>query len=274
MSAEELKEYETQLATIEEDLLEDPTNQSLIDLKGELTDLICLIREAVNEGIADDSKEDHKEGTFDSEKPLEDDPTNKYFLNENLESTKEFQRFNVGDIILAKWLTGDKQYYKAKVTSVTGSSHKPLYTVRFIRKDIKIVETVNSDCVRTLPQNRNKSVNTVLKAQARPHIQAETSSISKLQSADGGQSELGKTKPKHLPSKSQLLDTNKQKWQEFTKKGLKMGKGIKSKKLGESSMFQSPLGTTGKVGVVNSGRGVTKPKPRVRHVFDSMTRID
>jgi survival-of-motor-neuron-related-splicing factor 30 len=293
MSAEELEEYEAQLATIEEDLLEDPSNQSLLDLKEEIKDLIGLIRQAINEGIEDYADRVEESGKRASNRT---DSLGKDSKESSIESvtpeevveSKKKQAFRVGDVILARWLSGDKQYYQAKITSVTGSSHNPMYTVRFTRKDIKSVETVNSDCVRPLLQNRGNSASVTKESQFKPSFQAELTSTpndhtartrptSSLESGrpvnDTALSDKAK-KPSHLPSKAQLLDTNKQKWQQFTKKGLKMGKGVKSKKLGESSMFQSPLDATGKVGVVNSGRGVTKPKPRARHVFDSSTRIN
>ena len=50
-------------------------------------------------------------------------------LAQPAEPAKE-ENFVVGDIVEAKWT--DKIYYKAKVTTVTGSQDRPRYTVQFI----------------------------------------------------------------------------------------------------------------------------------------------
>ena len=39
--------------------------------------------------------------------------------------------FKVNDEVMAKWVSGDKAFYPAKITSVTGSSANPIFTVTF-----------------------------------------------------------------------------------------------------------------------------------------------
>lgn len=276
MSAEELHEYEVQLAAVEESLLDDPENESLLTLKEELKDLVGLMRQAISQGIQEEPESNTSHGESERERSIEASSVERASVERaSVErgsaervspepEQPETVRYDVGTVVLARSLTGHKQYYEAKITSVTGSNHNPLYTVRFTRKDIKSVETVNSSCIRPLPKRSKPGYHN---KPSQPEKSAPP--LGNLETLDGSKKQV-----KQLPSQAQMLDNNKMKWQEFTKKGLKVGKGVKAKKLGESSMFQSPLGATGKVGVVGSGRGVTKPKPRTRHVFDSSTRIN
>ena len=40
--------------------------------------------------------------------------------------------YKVNDTVIAKWVSGDKAFYSAKITLITGSSSAPKYHVKFI----------------------------------------------------------------------------------------------------------------------------------------------
>jgi survival-of-motor-neuron-related-splicing factor 30 len=275
--SDELEEYRSQLAVVEEGLAEDPENATLLDLKKELVDLIGLLDEQKDSDGESASKEESKATTpieednraksASSEPRLENDGQRSQSPPQSTSTPPPPQqklninrvRFKAGDMVLAQWLSGDKQYYQAKVTSVTGSMSNPRYTVKFPKHNT--TETLPADSVRQMPATHvNK----------KPTIPPKTGPIDKVSKSDN----QAPKKVQHQPSKAQILDSGKQKWQQFTKKGLKQGKGMKAKKLGETSMFRSPDDPLAKVGVVGSGRGMTKEKPRTKHVFDSSSRIE
>ena len=54
--------------------------------------------------------------------------------------------FQVNDAVMARWLSGDKGFYPAKIVSVTGSSTAPIYTVKF--KSYDTVETLRAKDVK------------------------------------------------------------------------------------------------------------------------------
>ncbi|KAA8916866.1 hypothetical protein TRICI_000985 [Trichomonascus ciferrii] len=278
--SDELEEYKSQLAVVEEGLTEDPENATLLDLKKELVDLIGLLDEQKDSdgesGSKDETKttnttttpveEDNRAKSASSEPRLESDEHRSQSPPQSTSPPPRYQkeninrvRFTAGDMVMAQWLSGDKQYYQAKVTSVTGSMSNPRYTVKFPKHNT--TETLPADSVRQMPATHvNK----------KPAIPPKTRPIDKVSKPDN----QAPKKVQHQPSKAQILDSGKQKWQQFTKKGLKQGKGMKAKKLGETSMFRSPDDPQARVGVVGSGRGMTKEKPRTKHVFDSSSRIE
>ncbi|KAK1774494.1 hypothetical protein QBC45DRAFT_397022 [Copromyces sp. CBS 386.78] len=54
--------------------------------------------------------------------------------------------YQVNDTVMARWLSGDKGFYPAKIVSVTGSSTAPIYTVKF--KSYDTVETLRAKDVK------------------------------------------------------------------------------------------------------------------------------
>lgn len=274
--SDELEEYKSQLAVVEEGLAEDPGNETLLDLKKELADLIGLLDEQ-NDNDGESGGKEQSEATTPVEEvnraksasselhlesggpPSESPPPYRPQHPPQEKENGNRVQFRAGDVVLAQWLSGDKQYYQAKITSVTGSMSKPRYTVKFPKHNS--TETLAAESVRQMPTTHvNK----------KPTIPTKTRPADKVSKPDN----QAPKKVQHQPSKAQILDSGKQKWQQFTKKGLKQGKGTKAKKLGESSMFRSPDDPLAKVGVVGSGRGMSKEKPRTKHVFDSSSRIE
>lgn len=153
--------------------------------------------------------------------------------------------FKVNDIVLAKWLSGDKGFYPARITSVTGSSAAPIYNVTF--KSYDSSETLRGNDIRPLPVDSKKR-----KADASPATTTFTASSGPsnvISAAANINPELasqarkepskvsdGPARPAKVPKKikaNKELEAGKNKWQEFATKG-KMGKVAK-----KDSMFRT-----------------------------------
>lgn len=156
--------------------------------------------------------------------------------------------YRVNDMVQAKWLTGDKGFYPARITSVTGSSTAPIYIVKF--KGYDNTETVRARDVRPLSNKR--------KADSQATAGPSSASSATAQPAPGLVSSAGATmypeakntpadgadpskppKAKKIKAKKEL-ERGKSKWQEFTSKS-KFAKGPK-----KDSMFRTPDGIHGR----------------------------
>ncbi|KAK9478309.1 hypothetical protein V1514DRAFT_281168 [Lipomyces japonicus] len=154
------------------------------------------------------------------------------------------ESYQTGGIVLARWLSGDKQYHKARITGITGSSSQPMFTVKFF--DHASSDTMPKSCIRPYVNELKRKV-------------PEPSAVSVLST------EPALKPPKE--NKKAALDASKNKWQQFANKGLKTSKFSKAKRPGESSMFKSPDEVNGRVGFVNSGKPMTKDIKRSKHIY-------
>ena len=160
-------------------------------------------------------------------------------------------QFSVNDNVLAKWVSGDKAFYPARITSITGSSSKPVYYVAF--KNYATTETLSAHDIKPISNDSRKrkadgapagpptpspltpntpsnvisaaaDINPALATQARK----EPSKVSD-----------GPARPAKVPRKvkaNKELEAGKSKWQQFSTKG-KTGKVAK-----KESMFRTPEG--------------------------------
>ncbi|KAK9371030.1 hypothetical protein V1509DRAFT_615555 [Lipomyces kononenkoae] len=161
--------------------------------------------------------------------------------------------FKTGDVVLARWLSGDKQYHRAKIAGITGSSTQPMYTVKFF--EYASTDTVPLSCVRAMSGIQTKRKLPISEQSDAPVNGTKLSSVERP------------VKTAKVQEKK-ALDQGKAKWQEFSNKGFKTSKFGKAKKIGESSMFKSPDDVSGRVGIVNSGRPMTKDYKRSKHVYN------
>ncbi|KAK9466556.1 hypothetical protein V1512DRAFT_262914 [Lipomyces arxii] len=294
MDKRELEEYKFQLAAVNESLESDPNNDSLLTLKSELTDLIALLAQALGATESQPSPSHRSslpkqpapsgfsiKNRVDSPKvaspAVSTDKENEQLSPNVLPSVAypspppaeytpppppppdEFKpvppppspqdSYKVGSTVLARWLSGDKQYHRAKITGITGSSAQPMYTVKFY--DHPSADTVPLSCLRANHDLKRK---------------AELHEMHRVPKSPAQQTSATKPKP---PKEKKAVDVGKAKWQEFSSKGIKTSKFAKPKKLGESSMFRSPDDVTGRVGVINSGKPMTKDLKRSKHVYNA-----
>ena len=156
--------------------------------------------------------------------------------------------FSVNDTVLAKWKSGDKSFYPARITSITGSSSKPVYIVTF--RSYSTTETLSAHDIKPiLNDSKKRKADGPPGAPTTPSIPANTNVISAAANIDptlASQAKKepskvsdGPVRPAKVPRKvnaNKVLEAGKSKWQDFTMKG-KTGKVAK-----KESMFRTPEG--------------------------------
>lgn len=152
-------------------LNDDPESADLLGLKAELDEMIKMI----NDSIADiqPSSSSHATSKPAAATAPPQPPTPEKWSRENhpafkKQAQEEKERaeaaareaelaavpinYQVNDTVLAKWVTGDKGFYTARITAVTGSSTQPIYTVKF--KSYDTVETLRAKDIRPVSNKR------------------------------------------------------------------------------------------------------------------------
>ncbi|KAI1025673.1 hypothetical protein LB503_006751 [Fusarium chuoi] len=252
---QEKKTYQEQFDIVLGQLRDDPDNVELKALKDELNSFIDLLNEQIAE---------LKPAQAPKPAPREPSPPPQpeKWSRENHPAFKKAAPVN--DTILAKWVSGDKAFYPARITSITGSSTDPIYTVKF--KTYDNTETLRSRDIRPVSNKRKAD------APATPPAPGLVSSAGatvypeakKAAEQDG---EVKPPKAKKIKAKKEL-EKNKNKWQEFSAKS-KFGKNQK-----KDSMFRTPDGVHGRVGFTGSGQAMRKDPTRSRHVYQMNDELD
>lgn len=156
--------------------------------------------------------------------------------------------FSVNDNVLAKWVSGDKSFYPARITSITGSSSKPVYHVTF--KSYSSTETLSAQDIKSISsESRKRKADGTPGTPTTPTLPAKSNVISAAADinpdlASQAKKEPSKvsdgpTRPAKVPRKvkaNKELEAGKSKWQDFSSKG-KLGKVAK-----KESMFRTPDG--------------------------------
>ncbi len=270
-----------QLETVLVGLQADPDSTELQELKHELEEIISFSQDTINElrpaapapktalppkatpapsGQEKWKREDHpkfKEGS----KAEDDQPTEKH-------------NFQVNDVVLAKWYSGDRGFYPARITSITGSSVDPVYIVKF--KSDGTVETLRSKDIKPV-SNKRKAPEAAASASgySSPSVVSTTSggvisagpNIDASAKAKIDKEKMGvigedkPSKPKKIRATKEL-EKGKEKWKDWASKG---PKGMKKK----DSMFRTPDGVHGRVGFVGSGQTMRKDPTRSRHIYQT-----
>ncbi|KAF5027639.1 hypothetical protein F66182_265 [Fusarium sp. NRRL 66182] len=179
--------------------------------------------------------------------------------------------YQVNDTVLAKWLSGDKAFYPARITSITGSSTDPIYTVKF--KSYDNTETLRSRDIRPVSNKRKADGTPATSAPATPPAPGLVTSAAATVNPEAKKEATldGEAKPpkaKKIKAKKEL-ERNKSKWQEFSAK-TKGGKSSSKK----DSMFRTPDGVHGRVGFTGSGQAMRKDPTRSRHVYQMNDELD
>ncbi|KAL8640219.1 MAG: hypothetical protein Q9228_002839 [Teloschistes exilis] len=282
----ELKEYKLQLETVQSGLQADPDNADLQNIKNDLEEVITLTSTAIAElkpasapaplkkpsppPVKEKwSKENHPAYRAGYRKPVA--PASP------VEEPPAKTTFAVNDNVLAKWVTGDKAFYPARITSITGSSSKPVYIVTF--KNYATNETLSAHDIKPTTNNNNDSKKR--KADGTPGTPstptAPTTNTNVISAAADINPALasqakrepskvsdGPTRPPKVPRKvkaTRELEAGKSKWQEFSTKG-KTSKFAK-----KDSMFRTPEGVNARVGFTGSGQEMRKDPGRSRHIY-------
>ncbi|EOD43960.1 Tudor pwwp mbt [Neofusicoccum parvum] len=270
-----LRDFTRQLEETNAKLEVEPDNGGLVELKAELESGIATFQ-----GLLDEEK-----ARAPAPKPPSPPPVKEKWSKENHPAFKKAApppaddepaapvAYKVNDVVLAKWKSGDKGFYPAKILSITGSSTSPTYHIKFtqypetetlaaheikpISIDSKKRKADGAPVTPTMPVAPAPSgvisaaadINPALASQ----VKKEPSKVSD-----------GPPKPAKIPRKvkaNKELETNKNKWQQFSASG----KGMKKK----DSMFRTGSSVTARVGFTGSGQEMRKDPTRSRHIYQA-----
>jgi len=244
----------SQLETVLSSLQDDPTNDVLQGLKTELEEAISVTLSAI---------EDLRPHVFATPHVPTPPPVVEKWSKENhpafqagyrrpgappspvVEEAPAVAELKVNDTVLAKWVTGDKGFYPARITSITGSSANPVYIVTF--KSYGNSETVRGNDIKPIvtDSKKRKADDSPVSSIPLQTARSNTGVISAAASIDPALAQKrkepslvsdGPPKPPKAAKKikaNKELEAGKNKWQDFSSKG-KMGK-VKTKE----SMFRT-----------------------------------
>lgn len=154
--------------------------------------------------------------------------------------------YQVNDTVLAKWASGDKGFYPARITAITGSATAPVYLVKF--KSYDSTETLRSKDIRPISNKRKAEGPPPPPSAPMPSAPSAPGVVSSAGAtvypeakklADAESAAAKPPKPKKIKAKKEL-EAGKNKWQEFNAKS-KFGKSNK-----KESMFRTPQGVNGR----------------------------
>ncbi|KAI3317761.1 hypothetical protein HD806DRAFT_540949 [Xylariaceae sp. AK1471] len=290
---EDIKQFREQLDVVDSGLRDDPGNAELLALKSELDDALALLNETLAE-LKPTKAPPKPQDAVPSPPPVQEK-----WSRENHPAFKKPQQteekevdagpvnYKVNDNVMAKWLSGDKGFYPARITSITGSSTAPIYVVKF--KSYDTTEQLRAKDIRPVAQKRKADgtpINTsgpfTTPAQqppssstsATPGVISAAASINPelaQKSREDALNNTGDAKPKAKKIKAKKeLEAGKNKWQEFNNKS-KFAKAQKGKK---DSMFRTPEGVHGRVGFTGSGQAMRKDPSRTRHIYQANEELD
>ncbi|KAH7175667.1 hypothetical protein EDB81DRAFT_751171 [Dactylonectria macrodidyma] len=272
---EERQQYQEQLDIVLGQLRDDPDNAELKALQDELKEFINLL----NENIAELKP---KQAPKPVPKQPSPPPQPEKWSRENhpafkkaapIEEKEEAPvKYQVNDTVLAKWVSGDKSFYQGRITSITGSSTDPIYTVKF--KSYDTTETLRLRDIRPISNKRKADGPPATSSNATPAppapgvvTSAGATVYPDAKKESEQNAEAKPPKPKKIKAKKEL-EAGKNKWQEFNSKS-KFGKNQK-----KDSMFRTPEGVHGRVGFTGSGKAMRKDPTRSRHVYQVNEDLD
>jgi survival-of-motor-neuron-related-splicing factor 30 len=242
------------LETVQLGLQADPDSAELQELKTELEQVISLTEAAIAE---------LKPSSVAPKKSTEP-PAKEKWSRENHPAFKKATSagaaeeldaptiLKVNDTVLAKWHSGDKGFYPARITSITGSSTSPVYIVKF--KNYDTTETLRAKDIKPIVNpNKRKADGTPVVASipTPPPVNANVISaaadinpeLAQQTKREPSKVSDGPVRPAKVPKKikaNKELEAGKSKWQDFAAKG-KFGKSAK-----KESMFRTPEGVHGR----------------------------
>lgn len=256
----DVKEYQLQLDTVLESLQADPDNAELKALQAELDEAIALTQSAITDlkpvpttAPAPTPYESTPPPAPPEKWSKENHPAFQPGFRKSgppppsVEESQTPTTFKVNDMVLAKWLGGDKGFYPARITSITGSSASPVYIVSF--KSYGDSETLRSGDIRPMASHNAQkrkadgtpvplasfppppSSSNVISAAADINPELATQTRKEPSKVSDGPPRPPKIAKKIKANKE--LEAGKNKWQDFAAKG-KLGKANK-----KESMFRT-----------------------------------
>jgi survival-of-motor-neuron-related-splicing factor 30 len=309
---EERSQYLEQLDLIQSQLKDDTDNTELIALRDELKQMIALLEESMAElnpkqavsrpsqhSTQAPSVTSQQTGTRNAPAPPPPDalpesrdafaapahapPPPPYAPDDDAVAAPP--TYKVNDTIMARWISGDKGFYTARITSIVGSSTAPVYIVKF--KSYDETETVRPKDIRPISNKRKADGSPVTTSSSTsaptsvprpPTSQGSTipgiisaaaslyPQVTTPREADVPGEDVKPPKPKKIKAKKEL-EAGKARWQDFNAKS-------KFNKTKKDSMFRTPDGVHGRVGFTGSGQAMRKDPSRTRHVHQQGDDLD
>lgn len=167
----------------------------------------------------------------------------------------EAPSYRVGDTVSARWISGDKSFYPARITGITGSATAPVYIVKFTNYNVS--ETLQASNIKPLStpssnpaDSKKRKLDTPTGPKPHSVVISQPANINSALAEERRKEAVGgvlgaERKPAKKLKHGKELNEGKKKWLEFASKGVKMGGGAR-KKIGESSMFRTPEGVHGR----------------------------
>ncbi|KAK7534739.1 uncharacterized protein J3D65DRAFT_421777 [Phyllosticta citribraziliensis] len=183
------------------------------------------------------------------------------------------QTYKVNDTVLAKWKSGDRGFYPAKILSITGSSTSPTYHIKFTQ--YPDTESLASHEIKPFANDRKRKADgspvMPTAASTPPNTSGVISAAANIDPVLASQARKepskvsdGPARPAKIPKKvkaTKELEQNKSKWQQFTQQG-------KGKK--KESMFRLGTSVNARVGFTGSGQEMRKDPTRTRHIYQQV----
>ncbi|CAA22823.1 splicing factor Spf30 [Schizosaccharomyces pombe] len=137
----ELEEYKSQLALVQISLQKTPQNEELQLLENDLKELISLTENLLQESVENDKNtfQNSQNGVagFNTSKPVHID-------------------FTPGNLVMARWVSGDYLFYPSRITAVSGFGANKKYTVQFL--DYPDIETVSLKHIKAMPEEKRQEI--------------------------------------------------------------------------------------------------------------------
>ncbi|KAK4057546.1 hypothetical protein OIO90_001615 [Microbotryomycetes sp. JL221] len=274
LSANDLETYEYQLSQIKLALDKDPTNAEYLNLKDELQSLIDLTKELLasqtqNSGGNNAGATGTASSTASTERASTPSTHNNSKFNKSasavvskaspshtapdrsasVDASASLPALSLktGDECQARY-SGDGRFYPARITTIGGSDAKRVYSVIF--QGYSTTELVDGKDVKPLADHKKREIV--------PTKEDEDKERKRKKYEKKAETKAAKTAEQGERQKT---------WQSFAKKSTKKGVVIPGMQGG--SMFRSPedLNPNARVGVVGSGKGLTKAAERKRQTF-------
>ncbi|KAJ2082872.1 hypothetical protein H4R24_001264 [Coemansia sp. RSA 988] len=239
MDSAEIELYNQKLGEVELALSADPDNLELRQLKNEIKDLLSLSAHLQTNSPRADKGDNNPPSTVVTP-PESATPS----VTDSLAPSQQ-QVWRVGDSCEARYTDG--QFYPARVVAVRLDN---IYQVTFV--GYGDMQDMLAEDMRLPASSTNKG---------RP-IKASQVNLHASSVVADGKIEKAQTKnaKKRSGGKGAQAASSQQAWLKFAKGG--SSKKLKAKAINSRSIFKSPDTITGKVGVTNSGKGMTK-NPRL-----------
>lgn len=152
---EDRSQYQEQLDLVLSSLRDDPENGELLVLKEELDTALKMIDDSIADLKPSTAKNPHAAASADAPHSPSSGPQTAQSSSSSAAAAAPAATaaasavpFKLNDTVMARWMGGDRSFYPARITSVTGSKAAPMYTVKY--KSYGTIETLRAHDIRPM----------------------------------------------------------------------------------------------------------------------------